>query len=191
MAKSSFSTSDQEWKTLTLNREQTSFDVMPSGDFSYFFRKQNAVHRLCCVLTNTRESVIASRVRVHARLSVCTSWYISSWSVYYCFCPCLKASDWQGGRGTRSSARSRTSSAWERVQARQLAVLAETTETEPHRCRAFNTALPSVSHKHHPHSYQRRMLEKTIKHATFAQSLTISACDDLFSQKIPRAADKN
>ncbi len=36
-------------------------------------------------------------------------------------------------------------------------------------------------------------MEKTIKHATFAaESFThFSICDDLFSQKIPRAADKN
>lgn len=69
--------------------------------FTYFFRKQNAVFRLCCVLINTRESAIASRVWVYVRLCVCTSWYISRWSVYYCFCPCLKASDWQGAKGAQ------------------------------------------------------------------------------------------
>lgn len=131
----------------------------PLETFSYFFRKQNAVLRLCCVLTNTRESVIASRVWVHARL--CTSWYISRWSVYYCFCPCLKASDWQGAEGTRSSAAfSHIQCVGESGRPLQLAVLAETTTTTERLNhtdgRAFNTALPSVSHKHHPHSYQRR-----------------------------------
>lgn len=107
--------------------------------FTYFFRKQNAVFRLCCVLINTRESAIASRVWVYVRLCVCTSWYISRWSVYYCFCPCLKASDWQGAKGALSSAAfSHIQCVGESGRPRQLAVLAETKttterETEPHR----------------------------------------------------------
>ncbi len=135
MAKSSFSTHlirNERPSRSTENKHHSMW--CPLETFSYFFRKQNAVLRLCCVLTNTRESVIASKVRVHARLSVCTSWYISSWSVYYCFCPCLKASDWQGAEGTRSSAAfSHIQCVGESGRPRQLAVLAETTETEPHR----------------------------------------------------------
>ncbi|ROL43177.1 hypothetical protein DPX16_18580 [Anabarilius grahami] len=67
----------------------------------------------------------------------------------------------KGAEGTRSSAAfSHIQCVGESGRPRQQAVLAETT-TAAERLnhtdgRAFNTTLPSVSHKHHPHSYQRR-----------------------------------
>lgn len=95
-------------------------------------------------------------------LRVCTSRHTSHWSVYYCFCPSLKASDWQRAEGTHCSAAfSHIQCVGESGRPRQLAVLAETTERLNHTDgRAFNTTLPSISHKHHPHSYQRRWWKK-------------------------------
>lgn len=157
---------------------------MHSGDLRLLQKTKCSSPSLLCSHreTNTRDCVIASSVWVCARLCVCTSRHTSRWSVYYCFCPSLKASDWQGAEGTRSSAAfSHIQCVGESGRPRQLAVLAETT-TAAERLnhtdgRAFNTTLPSVSHKHHPHSYQRRSWWKKQLSAPLSQQshLHISA----------------